>query len=302
MTAIGRWSCGTSSPYWIEMSWARAAYSAASAQRPAQNSTQARPQSARALRGSSRSRHSSYSRSSKARASFPLRGRREGVHDGQRRLPHQLLAADGAREVAGPRRKILGASASPANQPRMACTARALPSQHVVVELLGELERRTGMVEPWLEARRPREATVDVGLKRRLRGRLAQRLPRAAGRNDRSLSSSRGGQEPRRVRAGSRLGEEIGENRCGRASTRPQLCWARAAASARRCRSLVGVRRRQPERVLGELGRGDRRATAARQGRGVVEDAAISASGLSVESARWRARTSGSSTTTASRP
>ena len=49
MTAIGRWSCGHSSPYWIEMSCACAAWSAASSQRPPQNSSQARPQSARAL-------------------------------------------------------------------------------------------------------------------------------------------------------------------------------------------------------------------------------------------------------------
>ena len=101
---IGRWSCGISSPYWTEMSRARAAYSAASAQRPAQNSTQARPQSARELLGSSRSRHSSYSRSSKARASSLFGSGREGVHDRQSRLPHQQFATDSAREVAGARR------------------------------------------------------------------------------------------------------------------------------------------------------------------------------------------------------
>ena len=32
---------------------------------------------------------------------LPLRERCEGVHDRQRRLPHELLAADRAREVAG---------------------------------------------------------------------------------------------------------------------------------------------------------------------------------------------------------
>ena len=41
--------------------------------------------------------------------------------------------------------------------------------------------------------------------------------------------------------------------------------------SARRCRSAVGLRRRQPEGVFRKLGGGDGRPTGARKGRGVVE-------------------------------
>ena len=43
--------------------------------------------------------------------------------------------------------RCAGASASPTNQPRIACTARARVAQRVVVELVGELERRTGVLE-----------------------------------------------------------------------------------------------------------------------------------------------------------
>ncbi len=148
MSAIGRWSCGTSSPYWIEMSWACAACAAASAQRPAQNSTQERPQSARALRGSSRSRHSPVLALEERTGLVPPGGRREGVHDGERRLLHELLAADGGREVVRPRQEIprrLRVAGEPAEDGLHG--ARARP-EHVVVELLGELERRAGVLEP----------------------------------------------------------------------------------------------------------------------------------------------------------
>ena len=90
----------------------------------------------------------------------PLREGREGVHDRQRRLPHQQFATDGAREVADPRRKILRRFRF-AGEPAEDGQHRAgLSSQQVVVELVGELERFTCMVEPWLGAH-PREPTVD---------------------------------------------------------------------------------------------------------------------------------------------
>src|SRR6266516_5346576 len=91
----------------------------------------------------------------------PLRGRREGVHDGECRLLNQLLAADGAREVVGPCREIfrrLRVAGEPAEDGLHSASAR---SKHVVVELVGELERCTGVVELCLESCRPREATVD---------------------------------------------------------------------------------------------------------------------------------------------
>ena len=85
------------------MSRARAAYSAPSAQRPAQNSTQARPQSARAAPRLVALAPLFVLALEQGASVLPLRERREGVHDRQRRLPHELLAADSAREVAGAR-------------------------------------------------------------------------------------------------------------------------------------------------------------------------------------------------------
>ena len=78
----------------------------------------------------------------------PLRSGREGVHDGQSRLPHQQFATDSAREVADPRRKILRCFRF-AGEPTKDGLHRAGPSsQLVVVELVCELERSTCVVEP----------------------------------------------------------------------------------------------------------------------------------------------------------
>ena len=91
---------------------------------------------------------------------FPLRERRESVHDRQRRLPHQQFATDGAREVADPRRKILRCFRFPGEPTEDGLHRAGLSSQQVVVEPVGELERYTCMVEPWLRAH-PCEPTVD---------------------------------------------------------------------------------------------------------------------------------------------
>ena len=262
MTAIGRRSCGTSSPYWTEMSRARAAYSAPSAQRPAQNSTQARPQSARELLGSSRSRHSSYSRSSR-RGPPPLRERCEGVHDRQRRLPHELLATDRAREVAGACGRSSGASASPANHFRMACTARA--------------RRRSTSSSSCSASSRAARAWSDDGLKRvahasrqwisdRSAGEeVSRKASSSRGQSDRRSPARQGGQEPRR--AGNPLVGPQGDRResCVRASTRPRSArrapqrapddagrCGRPAASAEARARRVRRRRRAP-RVLARV-------------------------------------------------
>jgi hypothetical protein len=55
----------------------------------------------------------------------PLRGRGERVHQCLRRLLHQTLAPERAREVSGQLGRSSGAAASPTNQCRIACTARA---------------------------------------------------------------------------------------------------------------------------------------------------------------------------------
>ena len=105
----------------------------------------------------------------------PLRSGREGVHDGQRCLPHQQFATDSAREVADPRRKIPGCFRVAGEPAEDGLHRAGLSSQLVVVELVGELERPTCMVEPRLGAR-PREPAVDDRLKRWARSRLAQRF------------------------------------------------------------------------------------------------------------------------------
>ncbi len=270
-TAIGRWSCGTSSPYWIEMSCARAACSAASSQRPAQNSTQARPQSARALRGSSRSRHSRCSRSSRARASSL-------VDDGARVFTTasvasctQLLAADGGREVVRSRRRCAGASASPANQPRIACTARARA-------------RSTSSSSSSASSSAARACSTQPSLKRVAHARRQWMTDWSAGREaaSRSASSSSGdgtvdalelGEEDERLgaqRADLRLGQQVGRDRPRARPLAGGLM--RTSRGQRSTMALVAlVRRRQPERLLGELGRDGRRAAIGRQPRGVVE-------------------------------
>ena len=79
---------------------------------------------------------------------IPPRERCEGVDDRQRRLPHEQLATDGAREVADPHRKILGCFRFPGEPPEDRLHRARLSSQQIVVELVGELERRPRVVEP----------------------------------------------------------------------------------------------------------------------------------------------------------
>ena len=275
----GRWSCGTSSPYWIEMSCARAACSAASSQRPAQNSTQARPQSARALRGSSRSRHSWYSRSSSARASSLLSLTPRGCSTTrQRRLLHQLRAADGGREVVRSRRELRRLARRRRYQPRMACTVASARSKHVVVELVGELERRTGVLErshvALPEARRPREPAVDDRLKRRARGRLAKRFLEQRRRHGRRSRARRGGREPRRATS--------------RSPSRPA---GRSRSSAR----ASTPRRRDAHELQPALDDGARRASSG----GVSRSACSASSAATADAPRSAASLAASSSTPA---
>ena len=262
-SAIGRWSCGTSSPYWIEMSCARAACAAASSQRPAQNSTQERPQSARALRGSSRSRHSSVLALEQGAGLVPPGRRRERVDDGERRLLHELLAADGGREVVRLAPESCGASASPANQPRMACTAcaRARSTSSSSSSASSSAARACSSARTYRsEARRPREPAVDDRLERRARRRLAQRFLE---QRDGAVDALELGEQDERLgaqRADLRLGQQVGRDRprarplagrlmrasCGERSAVALVARGRAAsagAPARRARPRRPTRR-----------------------------------------------------------
>ena len=200
--------------------------------------------------------------------------RREGVDDGQRRLLHQLLAADGGRKVVRARRKILRrfrVAGEPAEDRLHRSSAR---SEHVVVEAIGELERCTGMLErshvALPEACRPREPTVDDRLKRRARGRLAQGFLE---QRDGTVDALELGEEDESLgaqRADFRLGQQVGRDRPGARPLPGSVM--RTSRSQRAPMALVAhVQRRQPERLLGELGRDGRRAAIAGQSRGVVE-------------------------------
>ena len=161
----------------MEMSWAGAACSAASSQRPAQNSTQERPQSARALRGSSRSCQSSCSRSRQ----FAGRVLSSKLARRCSRSPSVASCTSRSPPTAGreveqsvkrslgspPRRRTTRGSLAPREHARRACRRRAARRARVAA-------RAWSM--PPLEARRPREAAVDDGLERRARRRLPQRL------------------------------------------------------------------------------------------------------------------------------
>ena len=205
-------------------------------QRPAQSSTQARPQSARALRGSSRSRHSWCSRSSSTRRR-PRRAAQR-VDDRQRRLLDEPIAADGAREV-GRDAQRLGALRLRRNQPRTACTARARAASassssssasssavRACSSAADCLKRVAHASRQWIDR-----------LERRPRRRLGV-PPRAARRRVRALEL---GEEDERLgapRADLRLGEQA--LAIVRARVHSPAAWcARAAASARRCRSSV---------------------------------------------------------------
>ena len=186
---------------------------------PAQNSTQARPQSARALRGSSRSRHSRCSRSSKARASSLLDAGASvlttaSVASCTSCSPPTAVAKSCGLVGQLRRLRVAGEPAEHRPAPR----GRALRSTSSSSSL-GELERRARVLERCTtlpEAGRPREPAVDDRLERRARGRLAQRFLEQRERARSTLSSS-----ARRTSASARnapifrLGQQVGRNRPG---------------------------------------------------------------------------------------
>ena len=155
----------------------------------------------------------------------------------------------------------------------LSCTSASNRSD-VVVELVGELERGARVLErrrePLPEACRPGEAAVDARLERRLRRRLAQRLLE---QRDGAVDALELGEEDESLgaqRADLGLGQQVGRDRAG---ARPLPGGVmRTRRGERSPMALVArLRRRQPERLLGELGRDRRRAAIGREPRGVVE-------------------------------
>ena len=132
-----------------------------------------------------------------------------------RRLLHQSLAAEGAREGLGQHREIarrLRVAPKPAED-RLHRPGAA--PEHVVVEAFCQLERGSGVVEPCPEASCPRQPRVNDRLQRRTRGRLAQGLLEELGR---TVNAFQLGQEDQRLgapRADLRLAQQLGRDRPG---------------------------------------------------------------------------------------
>ena len=239
MTAIGRWSCGISSAVLDRDVVGVSRVSAASSQRPAQNSTHARPQSARALRGSSRSRHSWYSRSSRARASSLFEA-------GARVFTTACVASRTSWSPptppgecwtsAGRSSGRLGFAGEP-TRGRPAPRARVRGARRRRTRRRARAPRARGRSRP--EALGPCESTVND----RCQGRLEARLSSACSSSSdaRSLSSSARRHErlrpQRAVSVSARRSVAIVRARVHS----PAVRCARAAASARRCRSSCAV-------------------------------------------------------------
>ena len=215
---------------------------------------------ARARPAARRAHATPRTRARAAPAPPPSSGQIEDVHDRERRLQHQLLAAHGAREVVGP-------CGDPgcrrfADEP---CRGWPAPrgrvdAERVVVELLGELERCACMLESTgpLEARRPRQSAVDAPTWSAGPRRASRSASSSSATARSTLSSS-----ARRTRASARArtcrppvtAGDRGES-CGRASIRRRLDGHALQPSARPLSFVVGIWRRQAKRVFGELGRG----------------------------------------------
>ena len=192
---------------------------------------------------------------------------------GQGRLTQEAGVARGGREVTGARLvcRHLDVADDDAERHEVQECGEA---EGVVVDAVGKLERGAGALERrWKalpEALRPREAYLDARFERRVRRRLAQRL--LEDRDGQVVVLELGEDEEHfgARRTGLRLGQQLdGE----RSRARPLAC-----SELRPCRAehapaaLVGaIRRREPKRLLGELGRERQRAASGRQCRRVVQ-------------------------------
>jgi len=136
-----------------------------------------------------------------------------------------------------------------------------LDPERVVVELVGEPERCTGVLErsgeALPEAGRPRELALDARLQRRPRLRLAQGLLEQRDRPVETLELGEEGESLGAQRTDVALCQQVREDRAG---ARPFSGGPmRTSCGQGSTTALVAcLRRRQPDRLLGELG-SDRR-------------------------------------------
>ena len=223
-----------------------------------------------ALYGSSRSRHSRYSRSSRARASVRSTHGASVFGERLRRFLDEPSSPSAVCELVGECRESGGASGSPWNRRGRPSTARA--------------EVRSTSSSSWSASSSAACAWVALrSAEARLVHASRQWMPAwSAGRKTASrepLRESAGDRRSRARRAGratsarsspSSVSASRSVAMCARASTpRPR---DGAGGGERPATPLVArVRRRQPERLLGELGRDRRGAAIGGESRGVVE-------------------------------
>ena len=189
------------------------------------------------------------------------------------RPPHEALVADGSRKLAGARRVCRGVGVAHQAAEHVELL-ECLESDEVVIETIGKLECGTGALErdrePLPEPFREGEADADARLKRRVRRRLAQRL--CEDRNGEVVVLELGEKEESlgAERAGLGLVQQI---RRDRSRTRPLPGSEVCMRSGERSPAAVvdPIRRRQPERLLCQLGGLGQRAAIVCQRGGVVE-------------------------------
>ena len=234
-------SSGLSSPYWTLRSRERAAWSAASSHRPAQISTHARFQRARALRGSSRSRQSSYSRCSRRRAASLLRHEMRTAATAKTASSRSFASPAAVAKLVRPRR-VTPEPRRPRRNSRWRHRERLDPSS-VVVLRIGQRQGGARVVErrdaAAPEARRPRQPALHDRPQPRRRGRLRQGFLE---QRDGTIAALELGEEDESLgpqRADLRLGEQVDRDRAGARPLAGGLM--RASRGQRPAMALVGA-------------------------------------------------------------
>ena len=229
------------------------------------------------------------------------RGGRERVRERLRPLPNELLAPDGICEVVNLHREVARSLGLP-QEPFDYRQYRPSPAaEDVVVELVGDRKSFTRVRKPAHVASRPRKTTVDRRAKRRPRARLAKSLLEQRDGTIDALQLGKKDQDVGPQRSDGVVAQELLGD-CPR--PRPLSCTTGGRAlpralerSAHRGRPQGSAealaRRALPPRPMH---RAQMRALAASS-----SSDATSRSAVSRESARCRARRSGSSRRSASR-
>ena len=204
---------------------------------------------------------------------LPPEGGRADADEGKRRLLDELRPADGGRKVVRSVWKLRRFRIA-ADPPDHGVHNPGTRSQHVVLEIVGEIKCCTRMFERSHVSRskacRPRESAMDERLERRSRLRLTKGFLEQHHATVDTLELSEQDERLGAQRTDFRLGEQIGRDRPGtRPLTGNVVCTSRVERSTMAL--FAPVERRQSERVLGELGRDGRRAPVACKARGVVE-------------------------------